>query len=290
MKSIFKVLCTVIVPLSVVLGARGLELPLVSSELKTPAARADYVALHFWDAMDFRSPQATDADSMAQNFANFLSVFPVMSGDSARAEAIDAVVANARVTDDAAYMLSQTIENYLFAATSPMRDERLYTDFLRSMLAASYPDSTRSAWMLEMTSKNLPGSKVVDFDFVDRSGASHRLSEFAGTPVLLFFYDPECEDCHKAAAELADDFITRMRIEGGKLKVLAINPAEADTWRTIPQNFPQTWLDGCDNGVLDESGAFLFSSFPTFYLLDATGSVLLKEPQMPQLLSAISAL
>lgn len=268
-------------------GARELALPVVPDSLREPGARADYITLHFWDGMDFSSPDATDADFMAANMANFLSVLPLTSSAEACEAAVANVVGKAAVSDDAALQLSTTVENYLFDMASPMRDEALYAVFLRQMVAAGYPDAMRSQWLLEMTSKNLPGTPAPDFEYSDRSGAVHKLSELQRAPVVLFFYDPDCDTCHGIADKLAGDFFLKMRLEQGRVRVLAVHPGDIEEWSASTPGFPAEWLDGCDNGAIEADDLFLFPSLPTLYLIGADGNILLKDTSAEILLQAI---
>ena len=270
------------------LSARTLPLPAVPPSLRTPAERADYVVMHFWDSLTV--DDALVPDTMALNFANFLSVMPVVSSDSVRAEAAAAAARAVRCSDDLAALFSQTAEDYLFAAASPMRDEALYVAFLRAMIDADFPDRMRSEWMLDMTAKNMPGTEAADFSFIDRDGRPGRLSDFAGRPVVLLFYDPSCDVCHRYAAELAADVVLGMRVEQGRAAVLAVAPGDIDEWRTTEASMPAIWTDACDNGVIDEEGSYLFATYPSLYLIDAEGLVVLKNTTPRQLLPVLSTL
>lgn len=238
-------------------------------------ASADSSAIHFWDNI-----RSASADSLHERMSEFISMLPRLRSDSIRSEAVRRAVESNGNTEESAYRFSQTAEDCLFARTSPLRDEPTYITFLRAMLAAGYPDSIRSEWMLAMVGKNQPGSVVADFTFTDRAGKSHTLYHELGKPVILLFYDPECDDCHNTARELAADSVVNAALENGAVRVLAINPASADGWRELPQDFPPTWLDGNDDGVLEASGTFFFSSYPSIYFLDAKGKVVLKDPSV----------
>lgn len=267
-----------------------LPLPAVPAELRTPADRADYVAMHFWDAMDFADSAALAPQEMAQNVANYLSVFPIMSGDSSRRAAAAQVVGAAAATEASATLFSQTIEDYLFGAASPVRDEKLYVVFLEEMLRAGYPDSVRTQWMLDMTAKNMEGTKATDFTFTDRKGKRHSLYDCLGKPAILFFYDPDCDICHAAAEEMERDALLSMRVEQGRAAIIAISPGELAEWKKTKASFPQTWSDGCDDNAIDDGELYMISEYPQFYLLAPDGTVLLKNAPLPQLVGALMRL
>lgn len=248
-------------------------------------ASADSAAIHFWDNV-----RSVSADSLQERMSEFVSMLPDLRSDSIRSEAVRIAAESNGKTEESAYLFSQAAENCLFARTSPLHDEPTYIAFLRAMIAAGYPDKVRSEWMLTMVGKNQPGSVVADFAFTDRGGKEHTLYHELGKPMILFFYDPECDDCHSTARELAADTAVNAALESGAVRLLAINPASADGWRDIPQDFPPTWLDGNDDGVLDASEAFFFSSFPSIYFLDAKGKVVLKDPSVSDIAGIVREL
>lgn len=231
-----------------------------------------------------------DSSTARGSVIALVKALPAMDSDGARTLAIEDAAHAAFTSDSAAYAFSQAVEDVLGNSASADRDDRMYIAFLKAMLACGYPDSVRSEWMVRMVSKNMPGDTVADFEYTDRTGAISRLSGFAGRPLVLFFYDPECEDCHAAAAELAADSDFTARVNDGRLNILALSTLDIDSWKALPQNFPAAWHDGCDNGVLDSTEAFFIPAFPTFYFIDAAGRVVLKEPTVPQLLHAIAAM
>ena len=239
-------------------------------------------------ACGFAYPDGSGA--AREHVSSMAKALTAMDGDEARTRAIEDAARAAFTSDSAAYAFSQAVEDVLCNSASADRDDRMYIAFLKAMLACGYPDSVRSEWMLRMVSKNLPGDVVPDFEYTDRSGASCRLSGLAGRPLVLFFYDPECEDCHAAAAQLAAAPDFTARVNDGRLNILALSTLDTDSWNALPQNFPAAWHDGCDNGVLDSTEAFFIPAFPTFYFIDAAGRVVLKEPTVPQLLHAIAAM
>lgn len=267
-----------------------LPLPAIPSDLRTPALRADYLGKHFWDAMDFADSSALDEREMAQNVANFLSIFPVMTSDSTRREAASALSRQAAQAEASAALVSQTLENYLFAFSSPMRDERLYTIFLEEMIAAGFPDSVRSQWMLGMFAKNSEGSKAGDFRFVNREGKQHKLYDYLGKPVILFFYDPECDLCHATAEKMALDAKLSALVSDGSARIIAIAPGDIESWKESTSVFPETWVDGCDDEDIDDNELYLIPEFPALYLLAPDGTVLRRNSSLSEIIQKLFSL
>lgn len=247
----------------------------------------DTAAMTYW--ADANHAQ-TDADSFEHRIADFLTLLPGVSSDSARVEAVRNAVSALRNPDASAIVLSQTVETILFDNTSPAFDEDLFAIFLKAMVDASYPDAERSQWLLEMITKNKPGTRVTDFVFTDRTGSRRTLSSVLGRTTVLFFYDPGCDDCHEAAARMAADSALAERIDAGKVQVVAISPVELSEWQETESGFPASWIDGCDGGHLDADGVFLFGSFPTIYFLSPDGTVVLKDTTIDRVLAEVGSL
>ena len=52
-------------------------LPDVPGTLKAPEVRANYLALHYWDRLDFNDNSLIEnRDMMEQGFSNFISIMP----------------------------------------------------------------------------------------------------------------------------------------------------------------------------------------------------------------------
>ena len=117
-------------------GAKELALPTVPASLRVPSMRADYIATHFWDSIDWADTMAVDPMQVSQNVANYLSVFP---GNERRQRQVRRrrhifLTRALRAGDSRALAASQAIEDCLFGSGSPQRNEQLYTLFLQRML------------------------------------------------------------------------------------------------------------------------------------------------------------
>lgn len=292
MKKLLKHLITISAVLTALIAvAKELALPEVPSDLRLPALRADYIGAHFWDAADWTDSMVTDPAQLTQNVANYLSVFPVMSGDSARTAAADIFIGRAlRAGDEQALAASQAIEDCLFAFGSELRDDRLYSIFLERMIAAGYPDSIRAQYMLETARKNMPGTPAADFTFTDRNGNVSSLRQFTDKPTVILFYDPDCHNCHDLAMAMADDPILKARLISGGINILAVSPGEEDGWQTHGAWLPDKWTDATDKGAIEDGELYDFDTFPSLYLIGSDGNVILKDCTPAQLIEAINGL
>ena len=124
-----------------------------------------------------------------------------------------------------------------------------------------------------------------DFTYTLASGEQHTLYALQTNMVLLYFYDPTCEDCHVLMSQLEKSDIVNHLIGENRLTVLAVYPDEnPEIWNDYSDHIPQKWINGYDKGMkIHTEGIFLIKSFPTLYLLNKDKMILLKEMSYKEL-------
>ncbi len=86
-----------------------------------------------------------------------------------------------------------------------MRNDRVYSFFLAEMKKSPYFDEAekeRIDFKWKAARKNLPGTKATNLSFKLEDGKMHQLTDYQNEKVILYFHDPECENCHKVTAWL----------------------------------------------------------------------------------------
>lgn len=288
---------------------REFPYPSIPDTLREATERGRYLLLHYWDNVDFNDTlQVKDADITEQGFVNFIDLIPrvtelaVRTGEAGNMvstdfpdfvkEAVGNFVKRAFEDATAKEIFEKLVEHYLDDPNSPMRNDRVYAlvleKELRQVQRASGSDTLaaereRLTYKLRNVSKNQEGSVATDFTFVDRQGREHRLSDYKSQPVVLYFYDPDCENCHRITAELKKSEALK------KLTVLAIYPDDdTDNWRRKPQPFPSNWIDGYSpNGEITAKTLYYIQATPSIYLLDVDSRIVLKDTEPDRLLGTI---
>ena len=213
-----------------------LPLPRVPGTLRTPRERADYIVTHFYDGMNWNDPSMTSADAMMQDWANYLSVMPHATPDTAVTAIRDFMKSvPAEHTD----RFNSMAEGYLFAIDSEMYDESLYLAALdglasNTLLANNVAAAYRSRH--DYLARYAPGSTVADLTVSSLDGKSQfDIADAAGRAdeVMLLFYDPDCEDCHEAMNTLATDPDWLARQRSGRLLVVI-----AEITDEVEERFP----------------------------------------------------
>ena len=249
--------------------------PAIPDTLKSVEQRASYLILHYWDNFDFTDTlQLHDANNAEQGFVNYIDlisrIMSMRQKDSnqktqedktkerktectysqAIRQSIKFFCSKAFAQTPAKYKFESLISHYLENPKSPMRNDRTYLLFLQEMKTSSYFDETekeRINFQIKTRNKNLPGDKAIDFVFTDKGGKQHHLSDYKDRKVILYFYDPDCDNCHRISAWLDK--------------------------QTIPADYTLLSIYA-DTRISD---LYSLEAMPTIYLLDQGNIVVLKD-------------
>lgn len=270
------VLLLSVIPLFVL--AQGFPLPDVPKELKGVEARANYLALHYWDRYDFTDNTLIgNVDVSEQGFSNFISIMPyVTDKDAAFAQLAVNIASNQRMAD---YFVALGMK-YLYEQASPVYDEGLYILMLEKILEQpALPENLRQefGFDLKMAKKNRVGDVAADFSFITRAGERSTLLKTKGEYVLLFLGDPECDFCNVTKEELSAMPSVGHLVDEGRLKVLFVCvEGMSDAWKE--SRAPNGWIDVCDDRMEIHCGLlYEMPGLPVLYLLDRNHRVLLKN-------------
>lgn len=276
-----RVILLVVFALSAVVNSLGSEvfpLPSVPDSLVTAESRANYLALHYWDNIDFNDPTIIgNEDISEQGFSNFISIMPyVTQKEVAFAEFISKISLKPDVQD---YFMA-VAKKYLAESQSPVFNEELYITMLQSLLSSDKLDSARRAKysvILNTEIKNRVGEVATDFEFMLRDGERGRLSEIDAKYILVFFSDPDCDRCNSVKVQIDASAVVRIKLLLGDLALLSVCvEGDTDAWKRIKT--PDEWIDACDEkcAIYDQE-LYDIPGLPSFYLLDSSHRVILRD-------------
>lgn len=235
--------------------------PSLPDTLKGVEQRAEYLSIHYWDNYDFADTLLLKNENVTeQGFVNFIDLMPRFSRETAE-KGIENFCQKAFCNTKAKEKFESLIEHYYDNPQSPMRNDRIYLLFLAAMNkngSFSEAEKERINFKIRSTDKNLPGNVALDFTFCDKQGVSHRLSDYKGQRTIIYFFDPDCENCKRITAWLQK--------------------------QTIPADI--AFL----NVLADEKLTTLYSirATPTIFLLDKDNCVVLKDCTAEELINAIT--
>ncbi len=263
--------------------AMYLPLPAVPAALRAPAERAGYIVRHFWDAMDFSDTLRTRSrDFMERNLVNYLSLFPV-ADTAVLAPAAGRLVAQVQDDGKSLSVLLELAGDYLYGQDSPVYNEEHYLLFADAFMKAPLGtgEKARLQARREAARKNRAGTAAADFTYETPAGERVRMTETGkGRPLLLLFYDPDCEHCMEVISALHAMEPIRRMAERGELAVLAVYAGYDDrqAWRQALDRLPAEWTAGYDNGTIYAENLYVLRRMPAIYLLDAERRVVARDP------------
>lgn len=241
--------------------AKEFQYPAMPDTLRTVEQRASFLSEHYWDNFNFKdSLQLNTPEIIEQGFVNFIDILERFDKEIAF-RGVSNFANKAFGNEISKTKFENLIEHYFEDSQSPMRNDRVYLLFLEQMIKSPYFDETekeRLTFKIKSSNKNLPGDVAINFTFKDKDGKSHQLREYKNQKVILYFYDPECETCHKVTAWLKT--------------------------QSIPSAI--TFL----NIIADDHINDLYSlkAMPTIYLLDSGNRVVLKDCTPEALILAVT--
>ena len=255
--------------------------PAIPDTLRSVEQRAGYLSEHYWDNYNcadtllLKNKEVTE-----QGFVNFIDILNRFTLDNAskgvaHKDIAQKGIARKDITQQgiacftrkafsnaaAKERFENLIEHYFEDQLSPVRNDRVYLIFLEEMKNSPCFDETekeRIAFKIKTTNKNLPGDIAINFKFKDENGKEHQLSDYKDQKVILYFYDPDCENCHEVSTWLKQQTI----------------PADIKVLKMI-----------ADNHI---SYIYSLKNMPTIFLLDKENKVILKDCTAQELIENIS--
>lgn len=258
-------------------GQAAFPYPDVPDSLTTPEARTAYLALHFWEKVDFTDVSVLDSSKPALDFIYLLSNTEPSVSDAA----LSAMLVRSSRHDSALGKLIYWFSHFLHDAKSPLFNDWMYADFLKAAMASDAPSEIKDVLglQLEVVERNQTGSKAEDFVFADKEGREYHIFNVDAPYILLMFTNPDCSICREVQEEMSGmELLDKLQKEG-KLKVVAIFPGtDYELW--CAHKYPDSWLAGYElSGSIKEERLYEIQYYPCFYLLDSAKNVLIKEAE-----------
>lgn len=273
--------------------SQGEETVLIPDSIAEPQERADYLVLHFWDNHNFPSVlMPEDSIEIEQNFSDFISILPLANGN-ARHDGVDILLDKAHSSSHNVYSyLTDLAEKYLWDAESPFYSEELFLPFIEYYIRKDNKMKERALFLRKEIFKNAPGSLAPDFKFERPDGKTAKLSDvISKTPVILMFYQPDCETCHNSISVLRSSQNLNDAIKNGDIGLLAVYIGDRrEEWGKHASTLPGNWTVGIDeNEMIDKNDLYSIKATPSFYVINKDGRIILKDAPMSSLLDFIES-
>lgn len=237
-------------------------LPVIPTELREPAQRANFAVEHFWDSALW--PDST-SPAMEQAFANFIGIAEVANDSASLCNSLCTLMQTAPNVD----AVMEVAEHYLYDPDSPMRNEEL---FIRFLLHA--PHNARREALMEQALKNRVGTVAPDFVTRNaRTGRQSQLSSLVKGETLVYFFDSKCNVCRSLIPKVED-------MAQGR-RVIAVCPASEDEeMDDALVLMPESWIVVTDTGEIDRHSLYEFPALPSLYILAPDMTILAKDARI----------
>jgi thiol-disulfide isomerase/thioredoxin len=248
-----------------------------------PTARAEYLAMHYWDRFDFNDTAYVGSAALVseQAIVDYITVlryasYPVICDGLKhlmdKAEKYPAMYA---------YFSSQ-MEHYLFDAGSSLRNDEFYIPVLEHIVASdslNEPRKIRPNLLLAQLRKNRPGTQAANIHYATASGIKASLHDLKSEYILVMFHNLNCGNCKELTAQIEASPVTGEMQKRKKLTILAVYPGqEVEAWRKHLAEMPSSWVNGYDYGMeIENQETYVLRIIPTLYLLDKNHRVIIKD-------------
>jgi len=255
-------------------------MPEIPANISEPAKRAEYLALHYWDNFDFGDMASPAEDDLFERcFVDFIDVLSMVQADK---PVYILMYKAAEANTEMLRLVIELSEKYLYRPESPVYDEEKFIPFLQFALQSDALDETlkiRPKFLLDNVMKNRTGHAANDFSYTLINRDSGTLYGVKTNYTILFFKDPECEDCTALAKLLATSSTINGLIEQGKMTILTVYTGDdIESWEKHASEIPASWIYSFDEAqkIVSEE-IYDIKRYPTLYLLDKDKKVLLKD-------------
>lgn len=258
--------------------------PIVPDSISVFQNRCDYLARHFWDFCELTKAFSAKA-KMAKEFEVYVSILRNASTDSALAS-VDRFTKKLEKQPKDQVFIAECAEKLLYGDSAEVWIDELYIPFAEAVAKNKRVDKAskaRFAHQSEILKKSLMRGPAPTLPYTTREGLSANLDNDSAQVLIVFFNDPDCEDCNMARIRLDADISLTQLISEGRAKVVSIALCEPDAaWKEAAASWPSTWTVGANPDA--DMMIDLRAGTPDFYIIDKNHNIRFKHLGIDQVL------
>lgn len=266
------------------------ELPKIPAEKVNLQERTDYLIEHYWDFCDLNKAFSS-RDKMAEAFDTYISLMPVASAECVF-KAVPAFMKKIEKKPANVLFIGELAESKLYGDSAIVPSDELFVLFCKEIINNKKVDKNsklRYQHLAKVLESSREGAIVPKFEYTDLLGNKSTFAvDTLRTGTILFFNDPDCDDCARARLRLDTNILTRRMIENNIMDLYSIYPAEADPdWMEKAMELPKEWKVIASEEALDY---FDLRHTPAFYVINPNGVILLKTTDVNAIINIMEAL
>ena len=260
--------------------------PTVPENLETLTERSNFFIDNFWKRCNLKSAFSSK-QKMQQAFNDYATFMPYADAEIVH-KSIDNLIKEVGKNPKNLVALAEMAEGAFYADTARIVCDECYLPFAKAVVEnrkVPKAEKARFEYQAYSLSQSQVGMTAPDFEWTAPDGSKGRLSDIpAGMYVLLFFNDPDCDECELARVRLAADYNLNDLIDRQLLKVVSIYPGEmTDEWVDRTSVYNKKWIVGAAPEV-DEM--YDMRNPPVIYYLNGKHEILSKTFDIDSLLEA----
>jgi hypothetical protein len=265
------------------------SLPEVPTELFAQEERNQFLSENYWSNFNFQDTlqlhnNEQQIDQIFNDYIGLLSRVPFTSAE----KGLKIMMQKAETNSLMFGFFIDLCTKHLYDPNSSIRNERMYIVVLGFILESNKVGDEykiRYRHRLELAMKNRPGEKATDFRYTLITGIQGRLYNIKSSYVLIFFNNPDCEDCKNVKLQIASSNVILKLQKKGALKILSIFPdKDLKVWYDNQTYVPDGWISAYDKGVVIETKELYdLKAIPTLYLLNKDKQILIKDARFEEI-------
>lgn len=265
-------------------------MPEVPSSIERLDQRCNYILNKYWDTFNPKSSFSSH-DRLNHTLGIFFGFTPYATADTVHL-AIDKVLGMvAKAEPKNLIKLAKIAECWTMSDTAEYLSEELYFPFVEAVALnkkAKGPERDRIVHQYNKLLHSRVGETIDDIDLIRPDGGTDKLSALSNRHTLLFFFDPECDDCKFAKVRLDADYTIGTLVKRGIVTIIAIYPGEADeAFRKAAADMPKGWKVY----ALPQAGdIFTLEVSPEIYYVNRRRKILAKDLSVDGVLNAFRAM
>lgn len=253
------------------------QYPTVPESIVGLTERTDYVLEHFWDRCNINEAFSS-LQKMKGAFSDYVGLMPYGSAEMVKTS-INNLISKVAKNPRNLLALGEMAEAALYSDSAEVVCDECYLPFAQAV-AANKKISKAEKARFEYQAKVLGGAQVgmtaPDFTYTTPDGKTGKLSDIpAGSYVLIFINDPDCDHCELARVRLSADINLNDLIDRSLVKVVSVYPGDFDPdWAERAASYSDRWIVGASPEVGD---SYDLRNPPVLYYLNGEHKILSKS-------------